>query len=56
MVAVQLEQLQYSVGEEEGFVTICVLLTNATERSVQISYSTVPGSAQGKNQSKLLIL
>lgn len=45
---VTFEQQTYTVGEDDGSVTVCVRVTGEFERPVEFSISTVPDSAQGE--------
>ena len=42
------QQPSYNVNEANSFVEVCVQLTGALERSVDITISTVPDNATGK--------
>ena len=42
-----LEQTNYASEEEIGFVTVCVLLSGQTERSVNVIIATADDTARG---------
>ncbi len=47
VVEVRLEQLEYSVSEDDGFVEGCVVLDGEIERNVQVELSTEDVTATG---------
>ena len=46
-VSVGLEQTEYTVGESEGAVLVCAILTGEHERNVLVTIATSDGSAIG---------
>ena len=48
VVAVQLKQVSYTVSEGNGTVTVCSVVSNVTERDIQVVIFTQPDSAQGQ--------
>ncbi len=47
VVEVRLEQLDYSVSEDDGFLEGCVVLDGEIERTVQVELSTEDVTATG---------
>lgn len=47
-VLVELEQDRYTVGEEEGVVTVCATLAGQLQRNVAVTLSTMEGTATGQ--------
>ena len=45
MVEVGLEQAEYTVDEEDGFLTVFATLNGTTERSVVVTITTEVGTA-----------
>ena len=45
---VTFEQQTYTVGEDDGSVTVCVRVTGEFERPVEVNISTEADSAQSK--------
>ena len=46
-VSVRLEQTEYTIGESEGAVLVCTILTGEHERNVVVTIATSDGSAIG---------
>ena len=46
---VTFEQQTFTIGEDDGSVTVCVRVTGEFERPVEVNISTEPDSAQGES-------
>lgn len=47
-----LEQTSYSVGEGNGSLSVCAVLTGMAQRNVSVILSIVQGTAQGNFNNK----
>ena len=47
-VLVGFQQTLYTVGEAQGVLSVCAVVTGSTERSVAVDVAAVPGTASGK--------
>ena len=47
-VLVGFQQTLYTVGEAQGVLSVCAVVTGSTERSVAVDVAVVPGTASGK--------
>ena len=47
-VVVGFQQTLYTVGEAQGLLSVCAVVTGSTERSVAVDVAAVPGTASGK--------